>query len=102
MCIGDKTFSISPGWSPSPSKFKVLTPKKRYVANIVENQNPSLVFGSPTLSSPGTKSWISKLIDLPSPQRSKQKSCIITSDSPSKIKMIINGYEKKISFYEDC
>ena len=85
MYIGDNTFSKSPGWSPSPSKFKVLSP------------NPSIMFGSPTLSSPGTKSWVSRLIDLPSPQRNKPKSYIInTPESPKKMKMINKQLRVKI------
>ncbi|CAI6359519.1 unnamed protein product [Macrosiphum euphorbiae] len=95
LCIGDKTFSKSPGWSPSPSKFKVLSPVRRYVTNNVENPNPSMMFGSPTLSSPGTKSWVSRLIDLPSPQKNKLKSYISTPESPRKIKMINKQLRQK-------
>ncbi|KAL4126427.1 hypothetical protein QTP88_010649 [Uroleucon formosanum] len=91
----DKTFSKSPGWSPSPSKFKVLSPVRRYVTNNVENPNPSMMFGSPTLSSPGTKSWVSRLIDLPSPQKNKPKSYINTPESPRKMKMINKQLREK-------
>lgn len=60
----------------------MLTPKKKY-NNIITTSPRNLFFSnSPTLSiSPKTKSWVSELIQMPSPQ----KKLYVINNSPNHV-----------------
>jgi hypothetical protein len=67
----------------SPARtLKVLTPKKKYSSNILFSPRFSIFDQSPqtTTVSPKTKTWISQLIDLPTPPKTFKNDKSTTSD----------------------
>jgi len=91
----------------SPDSFKILTPTRKY--DTVQKQSTpvckNLFPNSPSLSiTPTTKSWVSSLIDLPSPQTKlslplpiTDKKHIILQDKINNLRRILKRKRALIS-----
>ncbi|KAL4085312.1 hypothetical protein QTP88_027171 [Uroleucon formosanum] len=101
----DESWFIQNICTPSPELLRVLTPQKKYSFSQIKTPthspaaNNSLIFNNSNaefIVTPTTKTWVSELIDMPTPPNLSKNSTIIVN-SPKKIIKKKNLLEAKLN-----